>query len=162
MLQHTILSIRLMVLHSAVELRVLLQSNSQCCNTRHLRVQGALKTCQNIHRWAAKNVNIAILKGANYTSQNNLTWLGPFMQHCNITSVRTVSSAAAHPKHYRTATCTLLYTSLQKHGPGWRGAVLILSTVPTVDWVLLGSGESNKGQDFGSLCCSLFADAPCL
>ncbi len=30
-------------------------------------------------------------------------------------------------------------------GPGWRGAVSILSTVPTVDWVLLGSGESNKG-----------------
>ena len=30
-------------------------------------------------------------------------------------------------------------------GPGWRGAVQILSTVPTVDWVLLGSGESNKG-----------------
>ena len=27
----------------------------------------------------------------------------------------------------------------------WRGAVQILSTVPTVDWVLLGSGESNKG-----------------
>ncbi len=25
------------------------------------------------------------------------------------------------------------------------GAVQILSTVPTVDWVLLGSGESNKG-----------------
>ena len=30
-------------------------------------------------------------------------------------------------------------------GPGWRGALQILSTVPTVDWVLLGSGESNKG-----------------
>ena len=29
--------------------------------------------------------------------------------------------------------------------PGWRGALQILSTVPTVDWVLLGSGESNKG-----------------
>ena len=36
-------------------------------------------------------------------------------------------------------------------GPGWRGAVQILSTVPTVDWVLLGSGKSNKGYDFGSL-----------
>ena len=30
-------------------------------------------------------------------------------------------------------------------GPGWRGAVQVLSTVLTVDWVLLGSGESNKG-----------------
>jgi hypothetical protein len=30
-------------------------------------------------------------------------------------------------------------------GLGWQGAVQILSTVPTVDWVLLGSGESNKG-----------------
>ncbi len=30
-------------------------------------------------------------------------------------------------------------------GPGWRGPVQILSTVPTNDWVLLGSGESNKG-----------------
>jgi hypothetical protein len=29
--------------------------------------------------------------------------------------------------------------------PGWRGAVKILSTVSTVDGVLLGSGESNKG-----------------
>ena len=34
------------------------------------------------------------------------------------------------------------------YGPGasgWRGAVQILSTVSTVDWVLLGFGESNKG-----------------
>ena len=30
-------------------------------------------------------------------------------------------------------------------GPGWRGAVKLLSTVPTVDWVLLGFGESIKG-----------------
>ncbi len=29
--------------------------------------------------------------------------------------------------------------------PGWRGAVQILTTVPTVDWVLLGSGEFTKG-----------------
>jgi hypothetical protein len=29
--------------------------------------------------------------------------------------------------------------------PGWRGAVRILSTVLTVDWVLLGSGESITG-----------------
>ena len=36
-------------------------------------------------------------------------------------------------------------------GPGWRGAVKILSTVPSVDWVLLGSDESSKGWDFGSL-----------
>ncbi len=35
--------------------------------------------------------------------------------------------------------------ALQAIGPGWRGAVQILSTVPTVEWVLLGSGESNKG-----------------
>ena len=39
--------------------------------------------------------------------------------------------------------------------PGWRGAVQILSTVPTVVWVLLGSGESNKGQEFGSLYMQL-------
>ena len=31
-----------------------------------------------------------------------------------------------------------------------------------VDWVLLLSGESNKGLDFGSLYCSLSADALCL
>jgi hypothetical protein len=36
-------------------------------------------------------------------------------------------------------------------GSGWRRPVYILSTVPTVDWVLLGSGESNKGWGFGSL-----------
>ncbi len=29
--------------------------------------------------------------------------------------------------------------------PADGGAVQILSTVPMVDWVLLGSGESNKG-----------------
>ena len=34
--------------------------------------------------------------------------------------------------------------------------------MPTVDCVLLGSGKSNKGQDFGSLSCSLSADARCL
>jgi hypothetical protein len=36
--------------------------------------------------------------------------------------------------------------------PGWRGAVCILSTVPMVDWVLLGSGETIKGIKYGSLC----------
>ena len=30
--------------------------------------------------------------------------------------------------------------------------------MPTVSWALLGSGESNKGRDFGS---SLSAEAPC-
>ncbi len=35
---------------------------------------------------------------------------------------------------------------LQWLGPGWRGAEQILSTVPTVDWVLLGPGESIKGK----------------
>ena len=29
-------------------------------------------------------------------------------------------------------------------GSGWWGAVLTLSIVPTVDWVLLGSDESDK------------------
>ena len=33
--------------------------------------------------------------------------------------------------------------------------------MPTVDWVLLGSGESIKGKDSSSLYCSLSADAPC-
>jgi hypothetical protein len=35
-------------------------------------------------------------------------------------------------------------------GPGWRGPIQILSTVPTVDWALLGSGESDKGRICGS------------
>ena len=35
--------------------------------------------------------------------------------------------------------------SCAKPGPRLTGAVQILSTVPTVNWVLLGSGESNKG-----------------
>jgi hypothetical protein len=30
------------------------------------------------------------------------------------------------------------------------GTVEILSTVPTVDWALLGPGEYNKGQNCGS------------
>lgn len=29
--------------------------------------------------------------------------------------------------------------------PGWRGAVYILGTPPIIDWVLLGSGQSNEG-----------------
>ena len=48
-----------------------------------------------------------------------------------------------------------LYRSIMQHGPGWRGAVYILSTVPVVEWVLLGSGESNKGQEPGSLYLQL-------
>jgi hypothetical protein len=43
-----------------------------------------------------------------------------------------------------------LYRSIMQHSPGWRWAVYILSTVPVVDWVLLGSGESDKGQELGS------------
>ncbi len=31
-----------------------------------------------------------------------------------------------------------------------------------VDWVLLGSGESNKGRNLAAFTCSLSADAPCL
>ncbi len=31
------------------------------------------------------------------------------------------------------------------HGPGWRGVVYILSIVPTIDWVLPGSGGPIKG-----------------
>ncbi len=40
-------------------------------------------------------------------------------------------------------------------GPGWRVAVQLLSIMPTVDWVLLGSGESHKGWEFGSLYMQL-------
>ena len=38
-----------------------------------------------------------------------------------------------------------------KMGPGWRGTVQVLSTVPTVDWVFLGSCKSKKGHDLSSL-----------
>ncbi len=34
---------------------------------------------------------------------------------------------------------------LSTRSASWRGAVQILSTLPTVGWVLLGIGESNKG-----------------
>ena len=51
---------------------------------------------------------------------------------------------------------------LLKSSPGWRGAVelrpSILSTVPTVDWVLLGSGEPSRGR----YVAAFTADAPCL
>ena len=47
-------------------------------------------------------------------------------------------------------------------GPGWRRLVYVLSIVPTVDWVLLGSGASEEGQGIGSLhTCPSSADAPC-
>jgi hypothetical protein len=35
--------------------------------------------------------------------------------------------------------------------PRLAGAGQILSAVPTIDWVLLGSGKSNKVQELGSL-----------
>ena len=38
---------------------------------------------------------------------------------------------------------------------GLPGTVQMLSTLPTVDWVVLGSGESNKGKDIGSLYIQL-------
>ena len=40
---------------------------------------------------------------------------------------------------------------MHKISPGRWGAVCILSTVPTVERLLLGSGKSNKGQEIGSL-----------
>jgi hypothetical protein len=36
------------------------------------------------------------------------------------------------------------HTSHVRKGPGWRGPVEILSTVPTADWILLGSGRLYK------------------
>ena len=36
-----------------------------------------------------------------------------------------------------------------------QGGILLLSTVSTIDWVLLESGESNKGQEVGSLFLQL-------
>ena len=47
------------------------------------------------------------------------------------------------------------YIYVETGDHGWQGADYILSIMPTVDWVFLGSGESNKGQDFGSLCVQL-------
>ncbi len=43
------------------------------------------------------------------------------------------------------------------------GDGIILRIVPTVDRVLLGSGESIKRKDFGSLCLQLVSNlTPCL
>jgi hypothetical protein len=41
--------------------------------------------------------------------------------------------------------------------PWLAGVVSLLSNIPTVHWVLLGSGESNEGQEVGSLYCGLSA-----
>jgi hypothetical protein len=38
---------------------------------------------------------------------------------------------------------TFISVSHATQGPSWQGANYTLSTVPTVDWVLLGSGESS-------------------
>lgn len=47
-------------------------------------------------------------------------------------------------------------------GPSWRGAVYILSTMPTFDWDLLGSGEFNKGQEIWQpISAACLQDAPC-
>ena len=34
-------------------------------------------------------------------------------------------------------------------------------TAPRADWVLLGSGESNKGKSLAAFTCSLSAYVPC-
>ncbi len=60
----------------------------------------------------------------------------------------------------RTSFVTVLYSQSLLFGPGWRGAVQILSTVPTLDGVLLGAGESNKGSEFGSLYTRLVRRRP--
>ena len=67
----------------------------------------------------------------------------PRVPHC-----RAVCAVRQHRQHAH----RLLHTTFSGSkfstlnvDPGWRGSVQILSTVPTVDWVLLGSGESNKG-----------------
>ena len=46
---------------------------------------------------------------------------------------------------------TYSFVHFYAHIPAGGGAVEILSTVPMIDWVLLGSGKSHKGQDLGSL-----------
>jgi hypothetical protein len=53
----------------------------------------------------------------------------------------------------------ILLVSHMTGDPGWRRAVSILSTVPTDDWVLLGSGDSNKGQELGSFYLQLVCRA---
>ena len=51
----------------------------------------------------------------------------------------------------------IVMTVYPRWGPGWRGAVQILSTMPTVDWVLLGSGESTRGRHLAAFTCRLTA-----
>ena len=46
-------------------------------------------------------------------------------------------------------------------GPGWRGAIKVLSTVPTVDWVLLRPTRIRIMAALNSTAACL-QDAPCL
>lgn len=65
------------------------------------------------------------------------------------------------PAHHLTAIqCPLLdlHTSEQRtYDPGWRGPVYLQRSMPTIDWVLPGSGESNKEWEF----CSLYLQLVC-
>ncbi len=54
--------------------------------------------------------------------------------------------------------CTIASVkSASQSSPGWPGLVYILSIVPTVDWALLGSGESNRAGMWQPSNCSLSA-----
>ncbi len=48
------------------------------------------------------------------------------------------------------------------HRPSWQWAVQMLSTVPTVNKVLLGSGESTMGLGVCQPLLRMSADVPCL
>ena len=67
-----------------------------------------------------------------------------------------------HVLHLSSECTSASVKSAPQFCPGWRGPVYILSIVPTVDWALLGSGESNRAGMWQPSTAACLQDAPCL
>jgi hypothetical protein len=104
------------------------------------------------------------------SSRNEAVLLPPW-------SERASGDSRLHSMRKRSASSSSSQASVGRGNPGWSacihmstsyimhqlaGAVKLLSTTPTLDWVLFGSDESNKVRILAAFTCSLSADVPCL
>ncbi len=99
----------------------------------------------------SETLQASMLRGHPHESNCNMSWTvfervsvlsTPFaILRAGAARLTTGGSATAAS---RTGRKNLYYLNHICADPGWRGAEEVLSTVSTVDWVLRGSGESDK------------------
>ena len=70
-------------------------------------------------------------------------FLNALITHTRFSGFKQAGSRLLTMHKIRCLVGALVKNGYIREGPSWQ--VEILSTVPTVDWALLGSGESNKG-----------------